>query len=82
MSFSRSPAFSIVEESFSASAGYNDTMAGFISDTDSNMLQFGVSPPALAHGWEDNATIDPALLLTQHQDLENFPNNATPSQQS
>jgi hypothetical protein len=82
MNFSRSPAFSFVEESYSASADYGDTMAWYISDTDSTMLQSGLSPPALAPGWDVDATIDPALLLTQHQDLENFSNDAAPIQQS
>jgi len=78
MAFSRSPAVSYAETSYSASADYDDTMAWFISDTDSAMLQSGVSPSAPAPVWDVNATIDPALLLTQHQDLENYPNNAAP----
>jgi hypothetical protein len=78
MAFSHSPAVPHVEESYSASADYDDTMAWFISNTDSAVLQSRVSPSAPAPVWDLDATIDPALLLTQHQDLENYSNNATP----
>jgi hypothetical protein len=78
MAFSHSPAVSHVEESYSASADYDDTMAWFISNTDSAVLQSEVSPSAPAPVWDVDATIDPALLLTQHQDLENYSNDAAP----
>lgn len=80
MTFSPSPTFSFGEESDLASADYDDTMAWFISDTDSTRLQSGVSPPTLAPGPQVGATIGPVLLLTQHQDLENCPNDAAPIQ--
>jgi hypothetical protein len=82
MAFSRSPAFSYAEESYSPSVDYDDTMAWFISDTDSSMPRYGVSPPAPAPSWDIDATIDPALLLTQYQNGGNFPNDAAPIQQS
>jgi hypothetical protein len=78
MAFSHSPVVSHVEESYSASAYYDDTMAWFISNTDSAVLQSEVSPSAPAPVWDVDATIDPALLLTQHQDLENYSNDAAP----
>ena len=78
MAFSHSPAVSHVEESYSASADCDDTMVWFISNTDSAVLQSKVSPSAPAPVWDVDATIDPALLLIQHQDLENYSNDAAP----
>jgi hypothetical protein len=121
MAFSRSSAFSYVEENYSGSADYDDSLASFLSDTDSATLQFDVSslalgsgwdveenylgsadyddssvsffsdtesttlqsnisPPALGLGWNVGSTIDPTLVQTQHQDLENCPNSAAPIQ--
>lgn len=77
MAFSRSPAVSYVGKSYSASSDYDNTMAWF-PDTDSTMLQSGVSPSTPGAVWDVGATIDPALLLTQQQDLENCPNDAAP----
>ncbi|KAI1869076.1 uncharacterized protein JN550_006063 [Neoarthrinium moseri] len=82
MAFSRSPALSHFEEIYGASADYDDTIAWSISEADSTMLQSGVLPSALAPGREVDATIDPALLLTQHQDLENSPFDAAHMQPS
>lgn len=82
MAFSRSLASSHIEESYSVSANYDDTTSWPISDTDSVMLQSDVLPPALAPSWDVDATINPALLVTRHQDLETFPNEAAPIQHS
>ncbi|KAK0111627.1 hypothetical protein ONS95_001973 [Cadophora gregata] len=78
MAFSHSPAVSHVDESYSASAGYDNTMTWFISNTDSALLQSEVSTSAPTPVWGLDATIDPALLLTQHQDLENYSSDAAP----
>ena len=76
MALSRSPAVSYLENSYSDSTDYDDTMAWFVSETGSTMLQSGVSTSAPAPVWDVDATIDPALLLTQHQDLD--PSDAAP----
>lgn len=82
MAFLQSPALPYAEEGYSAPTDYEDTMRWFPSAVDSTELQSGEPPPALLPEWEVDATIDPALLLTQHQCLESYPNNATPIQQS
>ena len=80
MAFSHSAAISYDEESYLASADYDDSQAWFNSNTDSTMLQSEVSPFAPAPVWDVEATIDPALLLNQHQVPENYPNVAAPIQ--
>ncbi|KAH7411320.1 hypothetical protein BKA64DRAFT_720072 [Cadophora sp. MPI-SDFR-AT-0126] len=51
MASSHSPAVSHIEESYSASADYDDTMAWSISNTDSAVLQPEISPSAPAPIW-------------------------------
>jgi len=78
MDFSHNPAISYVQESYSDSPNDDDTMAWSISNTNSTVIQSAVSPSAPTPFWDVDATIDPALLLAQGQDLENYSNDAAP----
>lgn len=75
-------AFNCADEFFSGSIDDADNMEWASSDPNLEMLQSNVSPPILNFYSEVEPTIDPALLLTQHQDFVHFTNGATPFQYS
>ena len=74
MDFLRSPGFSSVADD-------DDIAEWSFPNTDAAMSQCSISPPRVAPGLEADATINPAMLLLQHEDLETCP-NAAPIQQS
>jgi hypothetical protein len=78
MDFSHTAHFSSVEESYSAS-GYYDNTIEYFPELDDTMLEPGLLTPPFAPGFTVAGTIDPALL-TQHQGFENLSNDAPPIQ--
>ena len=67
--------FSHSQDLFSV-ADYDDISERFLSDTETIMPQFSISPPRVPPSLEADATIDPAVLLIQQKDSETCQNAA------